>query len=65
MRTLTPLATWSSTTVRGESAASAPISKPRFMGPGCRIAQSVGSVRARASVSPQRRAYSRAVGKNA
>ena len=52
----------------GESAAAEEISRPRFMGPGCMMMvsfmPSLSSARRRSSSKPQRREYSRVVGKN-
>ena len=65
MRTETPFATCSSTVERGESAASAEISSPRFIGPGCITMLSAPRAASRRASSPQRREYSRSVGKYA
>ena len=52
IRTLTPLATCSTIVDLGESATSAAISTPRFIGPGCITMASSGSCRSRAVSSP-------------
>ena len=65
MRTATPLATCSTITARGESAASAEISSPRFIGPGCMTMACSGSCAMRSPSSPYRRLYSRTLGKYA
>src|SRR5215204_2592687 len=65
MRTLTPLLTCSTMTARSESATSAVISSPRFMGPGCMTIACSGNRPMRSTSSPYRRVYSRALGKKA
>ena len=63
IRTLTPLATCSTIVDRGESATSAAISTPRFIGPGCITMACSGSSAIRLASSPYRRRYSRTLGK--
>ena len=63
IRTLTPLATCSTIVDLSESATSAAISTPRFIGPGCITMASSGSCLSRAVSSPYRRLYSRTLGK--
>src|SRR6185312_13513919 len=63
IRTLTPLPTCSTIVERTESATSAPISMPRFIGPGCMTMACSGSSAIRPESSPYRRLYSRMVGK--
>ena len=63
IRTLTPLATCSTIVDRAESATSAAISTPRFIGPGCMTMACSGSRAIRAPSSPYRRLYSRTLGK--
>ncbi len=65
MRTATPLPTCSTTTERGESAASAEISSPRFIGPGCMTMVWAGSFDRREPSRPNRREYSAGEGKKA
>src|SRR6202044_271138 len=65
MRTLTPLATCSTIVDRAESATSAAISTPRFIGPGCITMACSGSCAIRATSRPYRRLYSRTLGKYA
>ena len=64
MRTATPLATCSTITARVESAASAEISSPRFIGPGCSTIACSGSRARRRASRPYRRVYSSGLGKN-
>src|SRR5699024_2431936 len=64
IRTATPLVTCSVMTARGESAACAEISNPRFIGPGCMMIARSPRRWARALSSPSYRAYSIAEGKN-
>ena len=52
MRTLTPLATCSTIVDRAESATSAAISTPRFIGPGCITMACSGSCVTRVASSP-------------
>ncbi len=52
IRTATPAATWSRTSERAASAASAEISSPRFMGPGWQITAWSAISPSRARVSP-------------
>ena len=52
MRTLTPLATCSTIVERTESATSAAISMPRFIGPGCMTIASSSSRAIRRASSP-------------
>ena len=62
--TLTPFETCSTITERAPSAASAVISKPRFIGPGC-ITSVVGlRLLTRSPFRPKYLEYSRALGKN-
>src|SRR5690606_18125811 len=61
MRALTPLATWSTMVERTESATSAAISTPRFIGPGCMTMACSGSSAMRSASRPWRRLYSRTV----
>src|SRR5690606_32107128 len=63
IRTATPFATCSTTTDRTESAASAEISSPRFIGPGCITIAWSGSIASRRESNPYARVYSRALGK--
>src|SRR5215469_8471233 len=63
IRTLTPFATCSTIVERGESATSAAISTPRFIGPGCITIACSGSRAIRAASRPYLRLYSRTVGK--
>src|ERR1019366_3677019 len=63
IRTLTPLATCSTTVDRGEPATSAAISTPRFIGPGCITMACSASCAIRATSRPYRRLYSRTLGK--
>lgn len=65
MRTATPLPTCSTMTERGESAASAEISSPRFIGPGCITIACGARVARRRGSSPYLRVYSSGLGKNA
>ena len=65
MRVVTPLATCSTIIERAESATSAAISTPRFIGPGCMTMAWSGSRAMRAASSPYRRLYSRTLGKYA
>ena len=60
-----PLATWSAITERSsESATSAAISTPRFIGPGCMTMAWSAMASSRRPSSPYSRAYSRRDGKN-
>src|SRR4029077_9876220 len=63
IRVVTPLATCSTIVERTESAPSAAISTPRFIGPGCMTMACPGSRAIRAVSSPYRRLYSRTLGK--
>src|SRR6185436_11237894 len=63
-RTETPLATWLRMTERELSAASAEISRPRFMGPGCMMIVPLTSVARRSRVRPKKRTYSPVDGKS-
>src|SRR5581483_9962067 len=55
MRTVTPLATCATIVERSESATSAAISTPRFIGPGCMTMAWPGSRAIRSASSPLRR----------
>ena len=62
---MTPLLTCATIVDRGESATSAAISTPRFIGPGCITIACSGSSAIRPVSSPYRRRYSRMLGKYA
>src|SRR5439155_22655508 len=61
--TAMPFVTCSSITERGRSATSESISTPRFIGPGCMIRPPSGMRATRSRVMPNKRAYSRTLGK--
>ena len=63
IRVVTPLATCSTIVERTESATSAAISTPLFIGPGCMTMACSGSLAIRAASSPYLRLYSRTLGK--